>query len=257
MLTLDRRPRVAVLFSRRCPGLASLLAGHQRREFDLTCALTSEEDFSGRDALRALRIPLATHPIRDFYGRAGRPLTDLATRRDYDRGSVARLAPHRPDLLVLSSYLYLLTDPVLEAWPDRVVNVHASDLARTRTDGRPLYPGLRAVRDAIRAGEKETRATAHIVTAELDAGPILLRSRPFPVSPMADDLRRVGAMHALNAYAYAHQEWMLETAWGPLLTNAIALLAGEGARRRAGPVAAEAPLAARGAAGGLAAGASP
>jgi folate-dependent phosphoribosylglycinamide formyltransferase PurN len=235
MLNLGGRPRVAVLFSSRCPGLASLLAGHRRRQFDLACALTSEDDFSGRHCLPSLRIPLLTHPIREFYARAGRPLADLATRREYDRRSVALLAPYRPDLLVLSSYLYLLTDPVLEAWPARIVNVHGSDLRRTRPDGRPLYPGLRAVRDAIRAGEKETRATAHIVTAELDAGPILLRSRPFPISPMADDLRRVGATRALSAYAHAHQEWMLETAWGPLLTNAIALLAGQRAQRGAAP----------------------
>jgi folate-dependent phosphoribosylglycinamide formyltransferase PurN len=250
MLSPGRRPRVAVLFSRRCPGLDSLLEGHKRREFDLTSALTSESDFSGTAALRALRIPLLTHPIRDFYRRAGRPLSDLATRRDYDRQSVALLAPHRPDLLVISSYLYLLTEPVLEAWPARIVNVHGSDLRRTRPDGRPLYPGLRAVRDAIRAGEKETRATAHVVTAELDAGPILLRSRPFPVSPMAEEFRRAGASHALSAYAHAHQEWMLETAWGPLLTSAIALVAGQGERRRTSvvPAATTAELALPGAA---------
>jgi folate-dependent phosphoribosylglycinamide formyltransferase PurN len=233
MLSLGRRPRVAVLFSRRCPGLDRLLAGHERRQFDLACALTSENDFSGSAALRALGIPLVTHPIREFYRRTGHPLADLLARRDYDRQSVALLAPHRPDLLVLSSYLFLLTDPVLEAWPARIVNVHGSDLRRTRRDGRPLYPGLRAVRDAIRAGEKETRATAHIVTADLDAGPILLSSRPFPVSPMAEDLRRAGATHSLNAYAHAHQEWMLQTAWGPLLTSAIALVAGHEAAPRA------------------------
>jgi folate-dependent phosphoribosylglycinamide formyltransferase PurN len=236
MLTLDRRPRVAVLFSRRCPGLSSLLAGHRRREFDLACALTSEGDFAGRDALRDLRIPLVAHPIRDFYRDARIPLTDLEARRDYDRQSAALLAPYRPDILVLSSYLYLLTEPVLHVWPDRILNVHGSDLARTGADGRPLYPGLRAVRDAIRAGERETRATAHIVTPELDAGPILLRSRPFPVSPMVEDLRGAGATHALNAYAYAHQEWMLRTAWGPLMTSAVALVAHERAPRLAVPI---------------------
>ena len=100
---------------------------------------------------------------------------------------------------------------MLEAFPDRIVNVHGSDLARTGARGRPLYAGLRAVRDAIRAGEPETRATAHFVTERLDEGPILLRSRPFPVSPLVADLRRRGLAHALKAYAFAHQEWMLET----------------------------------------------
>ena len=85
------------------------------------------------------------------------------------------------------------------------------------------------MRDAISAGELETRATSHLVTAELDDGPILRRSRPFAVSPLAAELRAAGARHALNAYAYAHQEWMLATAWAPLLLDAIVRAAGEAA----------------------------
>ncbi len=88
------------------------------------------------------------------------------------------------------------------------------------------------MRDAIRAGEPETRATSHRVTDELDAGPILRRSRPYPVAPLAVELSAAGAEHALNAYAYAHQEWMLATAWGPLLTDAIAQIAGAPALER-------------------------
>jgi hypothetical protein len=42
------------------------------------------------------------------------------------------------------------------------------------------------------------------------------------------DLRRAGNRHAVNAYACAHQEWMLSEAWGPLLTSSIALLAPRG-----------------------------
>jgi formyltetrahydrofolate hydrolase len=114
----------------------------------------------------------------------------------------------------------------LRAYPGRIVNVHGSDLARRGADGRPLYPGLRAVRDAIRAGELETRATSHVVTEDLDAGSILRRSRPFPVPPLVAALSAAGAGHAVNAYAYAHQEWMLATAWGPLLLDAIAGAAG-------------------------------
>jgi formyltetrahydrofolate hydrolase len=122
-------------------------------------------------------------------------------------------------------------------YPGRIVNVHGSDLTRTDSEGRPLYPGLRAVRDAIAAGESETRATSHVVTEALDAGPILRRSRPFPVSPMIADLRFAGARHAVNAYAHAHQEWMLLTAWGPLLLDAVARFSGAG--RQAPALAAE------------------
>ena len=228
---LTPRPRVAVLFSRRCPGLENLLWGHRRREFDLVCGLTtSDEGLTARAPMARLRIPLIPHLIHPFVSARGLGLSDMAARRDYDRATAARLAPYRPDLVLLASYLYILTDPILEAFPGRIANVHGSDLARTRPDGRPLYPGLSAVRDAIRAGEAETRATAHVVTERLDDGPILLRSRPFAVSPLVAELRRGGNLHAVNAYAYAHEEWMLATAWGPLLTGAIPRLCSTGAR---------------------------
>jgi folate-dependent phosphoribosylglycinamide formyltransferase PurN len=226
---LTPRPRVAVLCSRRCPGLGSLLEGHRRREWDFAGCLVSDGGLPDRRTLESARVPVLDHPIRTFY--AGRPLSDLPRRRAYDRRTVELLRAWRPDLVLLSSYLFLLTDTVLEAFPDRIVNVHGSDLARTGPDGRPLYTGLRAVRDAIRAGEHQTRATAHIVTERLDEGPTLLRSRPFPVAPFVADLRRHGLAHAVNAYAFAHQEWMLETAWGPLLTGAIALMTGRLAPR--------------------------
>jgi phosphoribosylglycinamide formyltransferase-1 len=222
---LTDRPRVAVLFSRRCPGLQSLLAGHRRRDFDLIAVLVSDGGLPDRGALGAARVAVLDHAIRDFYGN--RPLSDLARRREFDERTVGLLAPLRPDFVLLSSYLYLLTEPMLEAYPGRIANVHGSDLLRKGAGGRPLYPGLRAVRDAIAAGEAETRATAHVVTERLDDGPILLRSRPFPVAPFVGDLRLRGLAHAVNAYAFAHQEWMLSTAWGPLLTDSVALLSGK------------------------------
>jgi phosphoribosylglycinamide formyltransferase 1 len=222
MLTAQRPLRVAVLTSRRAPGLTELLA--ERGDlYQIVCVLPSEEDPDAR--LEAADVPVVPNLIRRFYARGHVELSDLAVRRAYDRRTVRLLAPHAPDLLLMSSYLYIVTEPLLSAYSGRIVNVHGSDLARLGPDGRPLYPGLRAVRDAIAAGETETRASSHIVTEAIDAGPILRRSRPYPVAPVAAALRAAGAQHALNAYAYAHQEWMLLTAWGPLLLDAVARFA--------------------------------
>jgi folate-dependent phosphoribosylglycinamide formyltransferase PurN len=221
---LKARPRVAVLCSRRCPGLESLFAGHRRGIFELVLCVVSDGGLPHREPFVAAGVPVRDHAIRAFYD--GRPLSDLALRREYDERTVSLLAPHRPDFVLLSSYLYLLTEPMLEAFPGRIANVHGSDLLRKGADGQPLYTGLRAVRDAIAAGETETRATAHVVTERLDDGPILRCSRPFPVSPFVAELRRRGLSHAVHAYAFAHQEWMLATAWGPLLIDSIARLAG-------------------------------
>jgi hypothetical protein len=155
--------------------------------------------------------------------------TDRGARVAYDRRTAALLAPFRPELVLLSGYLLILTRPMLRAFRGRIVNVHASDWTDSSdwTDcSRAAYPGLRAVRAAIAAGETETRATAHLVTERVDAGPALIRSRAFPVSPLAASARRRGDAASVNAYAFAHQEWMLFEAWGPLLRASIRLAAG-------------------------------
>lgn len=225
---LSARPplRIAILASRRAPGLSELLAGRGSR-YELVCCLSSDEEFADAASVEAAGVPLLHHPIRRFYRWQGGRLRDLGQRRDYDRATARLLSAYRPDVLLLSGYLYIVSRALLDAYPGRIVNVHGSDLARRDHDGRPLYPGLRAVRDAIRAGETETRAPAHVVTERLDDGPVLLRSPAFPVAPLAAALSAAGAEHALNAYAFAHQEWMLSTAWGPLFTGALRLLSNE------------------------------
>jgi folate-dependent phosphoribosylglycinamide formyltransferase PurN len=226
---VDGKLRVAVLASHRSPGLAKLLVrAEESGLYEIVCLLTSEEAFADRVGVESAALPWLVHPIRAFCERRGRRFVDLSTRRDYDAVTVRLLRPFAPDALLLSSYLLIATQPLLEAWPDRIVNVHGSDLARTGPEGRPLYRGLRAVRDAISAGERETRATAHIVTERLDDGPILLRSPAFPVAPFVRQLREDGALHAVNAYAYAHQEWMLASAWGDLLAGSAEILAAAG-----------------------------
>ncbi|HEU4463794.1 MAG TPA: formyltransferase family protein, partial [Gemmatimonadota bacterium] len=201
--------RVAILCSRRCPGAADLLGDRRRGwRWELAGVLTSEEDMAERPLFARAHVPVLSRPIRGFYSRSGRPLSDLATRREYDQTVAHALAAFEADLLLLSGYTYLVTEPVLSAFSGRIVNVHGSDLTRVGSDGRPMYLGLRAVRDAIFAGEPETRATAHWVTEELDMGPPILRSRAFPVSPLAADALARGDIRALKAYAFAHQEWM-------------------------------------------------
>jgi folate-dependent phosphoribosylglycinamide formyltransferase PurN len=214
--------RVALLCSHRAPGLRFLLNEDRERGrlYDLVCCLSSEEGNAARAEAESGGIPYISHPIARFSASRGTKRTDLDARVDYDRETLALLAPYEPDLLVLSSYLLIVTRPLLAAFPDRIVNVHHADMTKRRR-----YVGLRAVRDAIFAGETETRATAHLVTERLDEGPILCLSEPFPVSPLVRDALSWGAADILKAYAYAHQEWMIRSAWGPILSVAIASVA--------------------------------
>jgi hypothetical protein len=121
---------------------------------------------------------------------------------------------------------------MLEAYPQRIVNLHDADLTIMDSEGRPRYRGLHSTYAAIAAGEPETRTTAHLVNGELDGGPVLFRSARFPVHPMVEDAIRWGAVDLLRAYAYAQREWMMRSAWGPMLKHAIRLFTYETDRPR-------------------------
>ena len=214
--------RLAVLCSHRAPGMRFLLEEDPARGsiYELVCCVSSEEESAAREEADEAGLPFLSHPIARFAATNGTKRSDLAARASYDRETLEILEPYRPDALLLSSYLLIVTEPLLRAFPDGIVNVHHSDMNRS-----PRYPGLRAVRDAIFAGETETRATAHLVTEVLDEGPILSVSEPFPVSPLVRDALDWGATDILKAYAYAHQEWMIRSAWGPLSSRAVQLVA--------------------------------
>ena len=220
--------RVAVLCSRRAPGLMHLLTRADRRgiDWDIVCCLTSEETFAEEAHVAWHGIPIVHHP------RRAREL-----REDYDRDSVQLLAPYRPDVIVLSGYLLLLTRPMLAAFDGRILNVHHADLLLRDAAGGPRYPGLRAVRDAILAGETETRSTLHVVTERLDDGPPLLRSDAFPVSDVAAWAYANGDRELLRSAIWAHQEWMLRSAFGPLMEQALDALSEAGRRIRNAPLA--------------------
>jgi len=141
----------------------------------------------------------------------------VGNRMAFDRETADILLARDIDAVLLLGYLYIVTEPLLAAFPDRVINLHDSDL--------PHYPGLHATRDAIYAGERETRSAAHIVTAQLDAGPVIARSEAFPVAPFVHDAVAAGHHDIVRAYAYAQREWMMRSAWGALAAAAVERIA--------------------------------
>ena len=228
MLTNRTPLRVAVLCSRRAPGLAHLLARATagERDFEIVSVITSEPSCAEADSVRAHGVPLLAHDIRAFYAaRSSNVYRDFTTRQAYDRETVALLEASAPHIVLLDGYLYLLTSPMLERYSNRMLNLHFSDLTLRRADHGPVYPGIRAVRDALIDGQAETRATVHLVNDEPDGGAPLVRSWAYPVSPLVADARAWGATDMLKAYAFAHQEWMMRDGSGPLLAAALSLVA--------------------------------
>lgn len=77
-------------------------------------------------------------------------------------------------LVVLAGYMRMLKAPMLEAFPNRIVNIHPSLL--------PKFPGIESWKQALEAGETVTGVTVHYVDAGMDTGPIIAQ-REVPVMP--------------------------------------------------------------------------
>ena len=228
MLTTRSPIRVAVLCSHRAPGLLHLLERDPQygRSYEVVAAVTSEIAFDRQELVDSLGVPTAAHPIQEFYrARGANVYRDFRTREAFDRETAALLAPYAPDLVLLDGYLYIATRGLLGAYPARMLNLHFSDLTLRDRKGSPRYPGIRAVRDAVVDGQASTKATVHLVNDEPDGGPPIVESWAFPVSVLAAEAQAWGARDILKAYVFAHQEWMMRAASGPLLAAALRLIA--------------------------------
>jgi phosphoribosylglycinamide formyltransferase-1 len=228
MLTPTPPLRVAVLCSQRSPGLLHLIERWCERThtYEIVVVVTSELGFDQQTRVSAAGVPIRAHSIHEFYRRHDADLYhDFRMRARFDREMVGLLSQFAPDVVLLDGYLYLLTREFLDAYVGRVLNLHFSDLTLRRADGRPLYCGIRAVRDALLDGRAATKATVHLVNDEPDGGPPLVESWPFPVSPLVHDALSWNARDMLKAYAFAHQEWMMRAAAGPLMDAALRLIA--------------------------------
>jgi folate-dependent phosphoribosylglycinamide formyltransferase PurN len=214
MLNEFTTTRVAILCSKRAPGIDQLLHHPQRnRLFEIACVVSTERHFADHDRLEAAGVPVLLHPIESW--------KQLDVRREYDAITAEMLKALQVDAVVLLGYLYVLTDGMLAAFPDRILNVHDSDLTLLDVEGKRRYTGLHSTRDAIIHGEKETRSSVHVVTSQLDGGPLLFVSDPYPVSPMIEDAIRWGALDIVRAYAYAQREWMMRDCWGEMAAHML------------------------------------
>jgi phosphoribosylglycinamide formyltransferase-1 len=158
MVTDTQAPRLGVLISGRGSNLQAII------------------DAIGDGRLRA-RIAVVISNVADAYGleraaRAGIPTQVMAhrgwaSREAYDRALVAALHEHHVDLVCLAGFMRLLSPAFVDAFPDRILNIHPSLL--------PAFPGVDAQKQAFDYGVKVTGVTVHVVTPELDGGPIVMQ----------------------------------------------------------------------------------
>jgi phosphoribosylglycinamide formyltransferase-1 len=90
------------------------------------------------------------------------------TRDAFDTALARELKAHGVTLVCLAGFMRLIGTPMLEAFPNAILNIHPSLL--------PAFPGVSAQAQAIVHGVKVSGATVHLVTGELDGGPIVLQA---------------------------------------------------------------------------------
>jgi phosphoribosylglycinamide formyltransferase 1 len=93
---------------------------------------------------------------------------DYPDRHAYDEALAGALRAHDVTLVCLAGFMRLVGQPLLDAFPQRILNIHPSLL--------PAFPGLEAQRQALEYGVRVTGATVHLVTSELDGGPIVMQA---------------------------------------------------------------------------------
>ena len=161
-MTGDNR-RLGVLISGRGSNLQAIIDAVVAGRLDATIAvvIANKPDAGGLD--RARRAGIETAVLEH---------TAYPSREAYDRALVAELHRRDVQLVCLAGFMRLLSATFVEAFPCRILNIHPSLL--------PNFPGLHGQEQAWRHGVKVAGATVHIVTPELDAGPIVLQA-PVPV----------------------------------------------------------------------------
>ncbi len=149
----ETRSRVAIFVTRLAHCLYDLMA---RRE-------------SGELAMEVPLIVSNRPDLEPVARRFGIPFHVIAitpqTKRAQEQKTLALLRRHRVDTIVLARYMQILSESFVEAYPNRIINIHHSFL--------PSFIGAKPYHAAFERGVKIIGATSHYVTGDLDRGPII------------------------------------------------------------------------------------
>ena len=173
-LTSAGRLKVGILISGRGSNLKALIEACATPDFPaaIACVIANRADASGLDHAARAGLPSRVIPHRDFPDRAA-----------FDGALDTALRAAGVEFVCLAGFMRLLTTGFVEAWRDRMINIHPSLL--------PSFPGLHTHERVIAAGNRFTGCTVHYVRAEMDTGPIIVQAA-VPVRP-DDDPERLAA----------------------------------------------------------------
>lgn len=147
------RPRVAIFVSKLSHCLFDILSRHYSGEFEVDIPLIISNHTTLEPIAEGFRIPFCHFPI------------SADNKVDQEAKQLALLNKHKIDFVVLARFMQILSPNFIKQFPNRIINIHHSFL--------PAFVGARPYHAAHKRGVKIIGATAHYVTEELDAGPII------------------------------------------------------------------------------------
>jgi phosphoribosylglycinamide formyltransferase-1 len=159
--------RTAVLISGNGSNLQALIDDFSDAEHPGTLSLVLSNRAHAFGLTRATRANIPT-VVTSHKG--------YTSREDYDAELVRILKEHQIEWVVLAGFMRILTPIFIEAFPNRIINIHPALL--------PSFRGLNGPAQAIEAGVKIAGASVHLVSPEMDAGPLLIQGA---VHVRADD----------------------------------------------------------------------
>lgn len=184
-----KRKRMAIFVSREDHCLLELLWHWKAGELhaDIEMVVSNHPDM--RETVESFGIPYYHVPV---------------TKENKKEAEAEQLAllEGKVDLIVLARYMQVLSPDFLQAYPQRIINIHHSFL--------PAFVGAKPYEQAYRRGVKLIGATAHYVTEELDAGPIIEQDvRRVTHQDDAEALKQIGRLIERTVLARA-VGWHLE-----------------------------------------------
>ena len=151
----DVKPRMALFVSKMNHCIYDILARYKAGEWniDIPCIISNHEDL--RYVAEQFDIPYYVWSINK----------DQSNKEEVERAEMELMEKENITFIVLARYMQILSDKLIEAYPNHIINIHHSFL--------PAFIGARPYDQAYARGVKIIGATSHYVTAELDAGPII------------------------------------------------------------------------------------
>lgn len=149
----DAKPRMAIFVSKMSHCLFDLLARYTAGEWNVEIPLIISNHPDLQHVAERFGIPFYLFPITK------------ETKEEQEKKEMELLAKHKVNFIVLARYMQVISEWMIDAYPNRIINIHHSFL--------PAFVGARPYHAAFERGVKIIGATSHYVTTELDAGPII------------------------------------------------------------------------------------